>query len=322
MMNKIIYVTGCLGFIGSHFTRKCLNMGWSIYGVDKCTYAANTELLEEFNQFPNFKFEKIDIKDVTFIPDCDYIVNFAAESHVGNSIIDSNNFLNSNVHGIVNLLDQVRLKPSNCSEKPVFLHVSTDEVYGDIDSGSHSEKDLLKPSNPYSASKAAADMMVLAWARTYGIKYIIMRPSNNYGTHQFAEKLIPLAIKNLSRDRKIRLHDSGSPVRNWLHVEDTADAILAVINSKTENQIFNIAGDTEQTNAETVEKLINYYFSSSVRDWRDYVDFSFVRQGQDVRYSVSDKKLRSLGWKNKKQFDSEIKKIVEFYKTKLRTRFW
>jgi dTDP-glucose 4,6-dehydratase len=322
MQKKIVYLTGCLGFIGSHFTRKCLNLGWSVYGVDKITYAANLDVLEEFQNYPNFKFEKKDIKDVTFIPDCDYVVNFSAESHVGNSILDSKDFLSSNILGVANLLEKIRAKPENCGDKPVFVQISTDEVYSDIKFGSHTEKNLLKPSNPYSASKAAADMLVLAWARTYGLNYNIIRPSNNYGTHQYAEKLIPLSIKNLSRGKKIRLHDNGEPIRNWLHVSDTVNAILTVINFGCVNEIYNIAGDTEQTNIETVKQIISCFFSFPVNNWRDYIDFSYTRQGQDERYSVDDSKLCSLGWANEKLFKEEIEEIVKFYKTKLRVRFW
>ena len=164
---KIVYVTGCLGFIGSYVTRKCLEKGWMVYGIDKCTYAANTDLIEEFSNHPNFRFEKADIKDLDHLYDCDYVINTAAESHVANSIVSSDKFLETNVLGTKNLLELVRSKQKNVGKRPIFFHFSTDEVYGDIVSGDHKEEDLLKPSNPYSASKAAADMLVLAWARTY-----------------------------------------------------------------------------------------------------------------------------------------------------------
>ena len=184
---KVVYVTGCLGFIGSYVTRACLKKGWYVRGLDKVTYAANPSLLKEFNKYPNFTFEKKDINDIDFLYDCDYIINTAAETHVDNSIIDSEVFLHSNINGVYNLLEQVRKR--RLYNMPTILHFSTDEVYGDIVEGSHKETDLLKPSNPYSATKAAADQLILAWARTYDVPYVIVRPTNNYGIGQDVEKL-------------------------------------------------------------------------------------------------------------------------------------
>lgn len=310
---KIIYVTGCLGFIGSYVTRKCLQRGWMVYGVDKCTYVANRGLLEEFGQYDNFTFLEKDIKDLDHLYDCDYIINTAAESHVGNSIIDSEDFISSNIMGVRNLLDLVRNKPENCNRRPIMFHFSTDEVYGDIVEGEHTEEHLLHPSNPYSAAKAAADMLVLAWARTYNVEYIILRPTNNYGIGQYPEKLIPLSVKNMMRGLKIRLHNNGTPIRNWLHADDTAEAVMAIIDSGNVNEIYNVAGGFEQTNAETVRKIVSVHHDTD--DWKRFVDFSYSRQGQDVRYALNDDKLRSLGWKPKKIFDEEIASIVEHYKT-------
>ena len=309
---KIVYVTGCLGFIGSYVTRKCLQRGWMVYGVDKCTYVANRGLLEEFGQYDNFTFLEKDIKDLDHLYDCDYIINTAAESHVGNSIIDSEDFISSNIMGVRNLLDLVRNKPENCNRRPIMFHFSTDEVYGDIIEGEHTEEHLLHPSNPYSAAKAAADMLVLAWARTYNVEYIILRPTNNYGIGQYPEKLIPLSVKNMMRGLKIRLHNNGTPIRNWLHADDTAEAVMAIIDSGNVNEIYNVAGGFEQTNAETVRKIVSAHHDTD--DWKQFVDFSYSRQGQDVRYALNDDKLRSLGWKPKKIFDEEIASIVEHYK--------
>ena len=310
---KVVYVTGCLGFIGSYVTRKCLEKGWMVRGVDKVTYAASEGLLKEFNSYSNFVFERKDIKDMDFLYDCDYVINTAAESHVGNSIINSDTFISSNIVGVKNLLDLIRHKPTNCNKRPVFFHFSTDEVYGDIDEGSHKESDILKPSNPYSAAKAAADMLVLAWARTYGVEYILLRPTNNYGIGQYPEKLIPLATKNLLRGKKIRLHNNGTPIRNWLHADDTAEAVMTIIESGNVNEIYNVAGGFEQTNLETVKKIIKSYYNERVSH-SSYIDFSFSRQGQDVRYALDDSKLRELGWNPHKNFDDEIKSIVDFYK--------
>lgn len=310
---KIIYVTGCLGFIGSYFTRKALKLGWKVFGIDKITYAGNRDLLKEFSAYENFTFTQTDIKDLDHLYDCDYVVNFAAESHVDNSILNSDQFVNSNILGVKNLLELVRSKSSNSGNKPIFFQISTDEVYGDIVDGEHIESDLLKPSNPYSASKASADMLINAWARTYGVDYLILRPTNNYGIGQYPEKLIPLSVKNLMRNRKIRLHNDGTPVRNWLHADDTAQAVLFLIISEVKNDIFNVAGGFEQSNIDTVKKIISSYCNSSV-DMDNFIDFSYSRDGQDMRYALNDSKLRKLGWSPQKKFDDEIDRIVSYYK--------
>ena len=310
---KIVYVTGCLGFIPSYFVKKVLDKGWMVFGIDKMTYAANTKILKDFQKYKNFRFECTDIKDMNFLYDCDYVVNFAAESHVGNSIIDSDEFINTNILGTKNLLDLVKNKPKNCGTRPVFLHISTDEVYGDIVEGCHTEKDLLRPSNPYSAAKASADMLVLAWSRTYDIEYMIARPTNNYGIRQYPEKLIPLCVKNLMRGKKISLHDAGTPSRNWLHADDTANAIITLIEKGNVNQIYNIAGDFEQQNKETVRKIIKSFYGTD-KNWEQYVDYSYSRVGQDVRYALDDSKIKNLGWKPEKKFDNEIVDITNWYK--------
>jgi len=306
---KVVYITGCLGFMGSYATRKALDKGWFVRGVDKVTYAANLDLVEEFNKYPNFVFEKCDIKDLDFLYDCDYVINFAAESHVGNSIVSSDQFVESNILGVKNLLELIKLKPNNCNSRPILFHISTDEVYGDIEEGFHSEQCLLKPSNPYSASKAAGDMLINAWSRTHDIEYIILRPTNNYGVGQYPEKLIPLSIKNLMRGKKIRLHNKGTPVRNWLHASDTADAVMTIIDSGKTNEIYNVSGGFEQTNLETVKKIIEAYYGT-LDGWERCVDFSVRRKGQDVRYALDDLKIRELGWTPKINFDEVIGDIV------------
>ena len=310
---KLVAITGCLGLIGSHVTRRCLEKGWKVYGVDCCTYAANEEFLVEFYNNHNFTFVKENIATLKYLPDCDYVINVAAESHVGNSIVDSTDFITSNIMGVKNLLDLIRQKQQNVSERPVFFHFSTDEVYGDITEGSHVETDILKPSNPYSASKAAADMLVMAWGRTYGLKHLVLRPTNNYGIGQYPEKLIPVAVKLLMRGKKIKLHDAGAPIRNWLHADDTAAAVTTLIDAGINDGIYNVAGGFEQKNIDTVSKVLECYFGEK-RDWESYLDLSFVREGQDVRYALNDDKLRSLGWRPQKNFDQEIGQIVEHYK--------
>lgn len=313
---KVVYITGCLGFIGSYVTRQCLKRGWYVKGVDKMTYAANKQLLEEFKQYNNFSFVHCDINDLEFLYDCDYIINTAAETHVGNSIANSDDFITSNVNGVHKILELIKNYRQENGNIPTLLHFSTDEVYGDIVDGAHTETDLLKPSNPYSASKAAADMLVLAWGRTYSVPYIIVRPTNNYGIGQYVEKLIPKTCKYLKLGRKIPLHNNGTPIRNWLHAEDTASAIITIIESGVKNEIYNIAGGFEQTNMETVKKILKEILGTSEFDINNYVDMSCSRVGQDLRYALDDSKLRNLGWSPTKQFDAEIKNIVSYYKDK------
>ena len=304
---KVVYVTGCLGFIGSYVTRLCLEKGWHVKGVDKVTYAANKKLLNEFYNYSNFSYVECDINDLEFLYDCDCVINVAAETHVGNSIVDSVDFVNSNICGVHNLIELIRNYRSEGKDTPKLIHFSTDEVYGDIGDGAHTEKDLLKP------TKAAADMLILAWARTYKCPYVIVRPTNNYGTGQYVEKLVPKACKYLKLGRKIPLHNDGAPVRNWLHAEDTANAIITIVESEVENEIYNIAGGFEQSNHKTITKIISSYLNTENFDINEYVDLSYSRKGQDVRYALDDSKLRSLGWEPKKEFDKEIGNIVDYY---------
>ena len=321
-MIKTVYITGCLGFIGSYVTRACLEKGWYVRGVDKMTYASRPELLEEFNKYKNFSFEKIDIVDMKGLYECDYVINTAAESHVDNSIVKSDDFIHSNIVGVHNLLELIRTVKKE--KMPIFLHFSTDEVYGDIAEGSHIETDLLKPSNPYSATKAAADQLVLAWGRTYKVPYVIVRPTNNYGIGQYVEKLIPKACKYLTLGKKIPLHDNGTPVRIWLHAKDTASAIIKIIESGVKNEIYNISGNFETQNIEVVNKILehmeidtNIYLGPGEpigKDSSDYIDTDFSRQGQDVRYSIDDSKLKELGWNNECDFYEELPHIVKYYK--------
>ena len=310
---KVVYITGCLGFIGSHVTRLCLNQGWYVRGIDKCTYAANLNLLTEFHEYDNFEFENEDINDIKFLYECDYVINTAAETHVGNSIANSDVFVKSNIDGVHNLLNLIKNYRHESSKLPTLLHFSTDEVYGDIEEGAHTETDLLKPSNPYSATKAAADMLVLAWGRTYNLPYVIVRPTNNYGEGQYVEKLIPKTCKYLKLDKKIPLHNNGTPIRNWLHAHDTARAIITIINKGVQNEIYNIAGGFEQSNYDTVSKVIKAYNGGDIEN---HLDLTYSRVGQDVRYALDDSKLKSLGWRPVVSFDDTLISIVEYYKNK------
>lgn len=309
MRTKIVYVTGCLGFIGFYVAKRCLDEGYYVIGVDKMTYAANPALLSELD-CDRFKFTQSDINDLERLSDCDYVINCAAESHVDNSIISSEVFLRSNINGVHHLLELIKQK--SLYNMPTLLHFSTDEVYGDIEVGAHVETDLLKPSNPYSASKAAADMLILAWARTFKLPYIIVRPTNNYGIGQYAEKLIPKSCKHLMLGKKIDVHDHGRPYRTWLHASDTAEAVLAIIKSGAKNEIFNINGNYECQNIEVIRKIIEW--TENDTDYDKYLTH-FVRPGHDVRYALNDNKLKTLGWKANAVFDDELRKIIEHTKT-------
>jgi dTDP-glucose 4,6-dehydratase len=187
-------------------------------------------------------------------------------------------------------------------------------VYGDIEDGVHTETHLLKPSNPYSATKAAADMLILAWARTYNLPYVIVRPTNNYGIGQYVEKLIPKSCKYLSIGKKIPLHNNGTPIRNWLHASDTANAIIKIIELGVQNEIYNICGGFEQSNIETVTKIIKEFNGDT--EIEKYLDLSCTRPGMDIRYALDDNKLKNLGWEATKEFDTALVETVNYYKNK------
>ena len=312
-MKKIVYVTGCCGFIGAYVTEACLNEGWYVIGVDKMTYAAQPHKLKGFQKNPNFKFIQCDINDLDSLYDCDYVINTAAESHVDNSIVSSDKFLHSNVNGVHHLLELIRNKEKY--RMPILFHFSTDETYGDIAEGSHVETDLLKPSNPYSATKAASDMLIIAWARTFKVPYIIVRPTNNYGIGQYPEKLIPKTCKLLTLGKKIPLHNHGFPKRVWLHAHDTAQAVIHIIKSNVKNEIYNIGGNVECSNISVVSQIIDIFLGGDTDfNLNDFCDFSYCREGQDVRYSLDDTKLRTLGWNNKCDMKMELLPIVQYYK--------
>ena len=309
---KAVYVTGCFGFIGSYVVTACLSKGWYVMGVDKMTYAYREDAYDSFIEHPRFSFINSDINDLEFLHECDYVINTAAETHVGNSIVKSDEFVKSNINGVHNLLELIKNYRGEGKNKPILLHFSTDEVYGDITEGEHIETDMLKPSNPYSASKAAADQLITAWGRTHEIPYVILRPTNNYGEGQYVEKLIPKAVKYLTLGKKIPLHNEGTPIRNWLHAKDTAEAVITIIEAGVKNEIYNICGGYEQSNFDTIKKVLKWQLGDDI-NINDYLDFSYSRKGQDVRYALNDDKLRALGWEPKTKFDEEIPHIVIYY---------
>jgi dTDP-glucose 4,6-dehydratase len=309
---KAVYVTGCFGFIGSYVVTACLSKGWYVMGVDKMTYAYREDAYDSFMEHPRFSFINSDINDLEFLHECDYVINTAAETHVGNSIVKSDEFVKSNINGVHNLLELIKNYRGEGKNKPILLHFSTDEVYGDITEGEHIETDMLKPSNPYSATKAAADQLITAWGRTHEIPYVILRPTNNYGEGQYVEKLIPKAVKYLTLGKKIPLHNEGTPIRNWLHAKDTAEAVITIIEAGVKNEIYNICGGYEQSNIDTIKKVLKWQLGDDI-NINDYLDFSYSRKGQDVRYALNDDKLRALGWEPKAKFDEEIPHIVIYY---------
>jgi dTDP-glucose 4,6-dehydratase len=250
---------------------------------------------------------------MTHLSDVDLVVNFAAETHVDNSIMDSRHFVQTNICGVENLLEVIRSKRNY--EMPLLVHISTDEVYGEIEDGLHSETDRLNPSNPYSSSKAAADLLILGWHRTHGVPYNIVRPTNNYGTDQYPEKLIPKSIKYLNLGKPIPLHGDGSNRRTWLHVEDMVEGVLTVIDKGERNSIYNLAGNTELPNADVIKKLIHFYFNGTEdANWQNFVKQNYVRIGEDCRYSLNDARIKALGWAARRNFDAEIKRLVAYYK--------
>ncbi|MGN6114333.1 MAG: dTDP-glucose 4,6-dehydratase [Nitrobacter sp.] len=302
---EIVTVTGGLGFIGKHFVRRCLDTGCFVRNIDKVSYAADLRAKREFDDHPNYRLFETDIAHLEYLPESDVVVNFAAESHVDNAITSNRKFCETNVMGAQNLLELVRLKQEQ--ERPLFIHISTDEVYGDIVDGKHDENDLLVPSNPYSASKAAADMLVKSWGRTYGIKWQILRPSNNYGEHQYPEKLIPKSAWRMRRGIPAIMHGDGSYVRSWLHAEDTVEAIFAVIERGERNSIYNVGSNIELRNIDVMQAIAQHLDIPSDRAWQSTGN----RRGQDLRYSLNDDRLRALGWQPRRNFRDELPKIID-----------
>ena len=282
-----LIVTGGRGFIGSHFVELALKNGDSIIDYDCMTYCANEVL--PFDDNPNYKHVSENICDITHLPSCDVLINFAAETHVDNSINDTTPFLKSNVVGVHNLLEILRGKPSH--ERPLFVQISTDEVYGDRPEGAFQESDKLTPSNPYSASKAAAEMFVLGYHRTYGMNYLITRSSNNYGERQYSEKLIPKSLECIHTNKKIPLHGDGSYVRDWIYVKDNVSAIYTLIQGGAKNDVFNIGANNHMTNLEVALDLLESFGKG-----KEGIQFVDNRWGQDIIYSLSTDKIKKFGW--------------------------
>lgn len=305
-----VLITGGAGFIGSNFIRYILdNKDLEVLNLDAIKYGSNPANLKDFEEYDKYSFVKGDICNYALvselIKDADAVVNFAAETHVDRSISTPQAFLQSNVNGVFTLLEALR--KVNPSAK--LVQISTDEVYGDILHGSFKETDALRPSSPYSASKAAADVFVLGYARSYGLNASITRCTNNYGPYQFPEKLIPKTIIRASMGLKIPIYGSGRNVRDWIHVEDHCKAIEAVLNSGKAGEIYNASSDAEKTNLEVVRTILK----ALGRD-ESAMDFVEDRPGHDLRYSLDSSKLRrELEWKPEHSFEQGIQNTICWY---------
>jgi dTDP-glucose 4,6-dehydratase len=313
-------VTGVGGFIGINLCAKLLENGWKVYGIDKGSYVTNSDIINHFLQNTNFIYIKKQIQDLEWIPECDVVFNLAAESHVDNSIESCSSFVDSNIHGVRNILEIIDTNITRSTDKPLLFHFSTDEVYGDQVEGQVTEESPLCPSNPYSATKAAADLLIQSWARTHGLEYIIVRPSNNYGEYQYPEKFLPLSVKRLLRNKKIKLHDGGNPIRTWTHVLDTVNAVFTLYDKADRNRIYNISSEFEQKNLDTAKKIVSTFYlgrpNRPIPDFDKHLDTSYKRPGQDVRYALRCDYLKQYGWKPEKNFDQEIVKLVDHYRNR------
>ncbi len=311
-MQKRLIVTGGCGFIGSNFIHHILKKypSYKIVNVDKLTYAGNEQNLNSIKHNPNYLLVKEDIcnKEAmsNIIQKDDIVVNFAAESHVDNSITDAETFVRTNVLGVQTLLDVARNKNVN-----LFLQISTDEVYGSLnfEQRSSTEKDPLHPSSPYSASKAAAEMLCMAAVKTFKQPVIITRSSNNFGPYQFPEKVVPLFITNLLEGKKVPLYGEGKNVRDWIYVIDNCEALDFIIHKGEPGEIYNIGGGNELNNVELTNKILHH--AGKDNSWISYVP---DRLGHDLRYSLDSAKLHALGWKPNTSFDQAFIQSFEWYK--------
>ncbi len=310
-----ILVTGGCGFIGSNFVRYLLKThpDYSVINVDKLTYAGNLENLSGLSNAPRYHFMRADITDAPQMEELiakgiHAIVNFAAESHVDRSIEDPQAFMKTNVFGTFVLLEAVRkVFPK---QRIRFLHISTDEVYGSLgESGAFTEETPLAPNSPYSASKAAADMMVRAYCNTYGLAALVTRCSNNYGPYQFPEKLIPLMISNAVEDKEVPVYGDGLNVRDWIYVEDHCRALDQVLHQGQEGEVYNIGGRSERTNLSVVQTILDHLGKP-----HSLIRFVKDRPGHDRRYAIDFSKIeRDLSWRPRVSFEEGIRLTVDWY---------
>ncbi|EHP86145.1 dTDP-glucose 4,6-dehydratase [Methanotorris formicicus] len=310
-----VLVTGGAGFIGSNFIRYILDKhkDWEVINLDKLGYGSNLDNLKGVDE-DRYTFVKGDMTDFELISklvkEVDAIINMAAETHVDRSISNPYSFIESNIIGVYTILEAIRKYNPEIN----FVHVSTDEVYGDIEKGSFTENDRLMPSSPYSASKAGGDMLVLGWARTYNLDAKITRCTNNYGPYQFPEKLIPKTIIRALNNLKVPIYGRGENVRDWLYVLDHCSGIELVLEKGERREIYNIASNQEKMNIEVVKMILKIMGKSE-----DLIEFVEDRPGHDVRYSLDASKIRELGWRPKFKFEDGLKETVEWY---LNNEWW
>lgn len=318
---KTYLITGGCGFIGSNFIRLLLDSGGElrIVNMDALTYAGNPDNLSDIEKDPRYAFIHADIRDEDTVysafetHDIDYVVHFAAESHVDRSISGPGIFAQTNVLGTVNLLEAARRhwrEGSSFQAGKKFVQISTDEVYGTLPTtGSFRESMPLAPNSPYSASKAGADLMVRAYHETFGLPVNITRCSNNYGPFQFPEKLIPLMIHNCKKDLPLPVYGDGKQVRDWIHVYDHCLAILAVLKCGRDGEVYNIGGNSEKTNIEVVKLIINALGRSE-----ELIHHVEDRLGHDRRYAINTTKIKAeLGWSPKYEFEQGIMETIRWY---------
>ena len=308
-----LLVTGCLGFIGSNFVRHMASnySDMSFINIDKMGIGSNSRNLEDFEKKESsYTFIKEDISRIKnlekILDSVDAVINFAAETHVDRSISNPAPFIESNIMGVFNLLEAIRKM-----DKPIrYVQISTDEIYGDILEGTFSETDRLKPSNPYSASKAAADMLCLAYNRTYGVEVLITRCTNNFGPFQYPEKLIPKTIIRAEKNLQIPIYGTGENIRDWLYVLDHCEAIDLVMRKGQSGEIYNISSGNEISTISIAEKILDY-----LNKPRDLITFVEDRPGHDLRYGLDSQKIReNLNWEPKHRFDDSLRKTIEWYK--------
>ena len=311
MITRVL-VTGGAGFIGSNFIRHVLSEhpDWEVINLDKVTYAGNPENLKDIESNPRYTFVKGDIADRKLVGELfeqhlNALVNFAAESHVDRSILDSSPFIETNIMGT-----QVLLEGAKQYGVELFVQVSTDEVYGSLGArGKFSEQSPIVPNSPYSASKAAADLLCRAYYHTHALPIIITRSSNNYGPFQFPEKLIPLAITNILEDKTVPIYGDGMNVRDWIYVEDHCHAIDTVLQQGQPGEIYNIGGNNEKTNLELIKRVLTIMGKSE-----SLITFVPDRPGHDRRYALDTTKIkRKLGWQPKTTFEEGLEKTVRWY---------
>lgn len=317
---KTVLVTGGCGFIGSHFIRMLLGQKeWRVVNLDKLTYAGNLENLADIERGASYRFVKGDIADRTLVDKLFHeekpwaVVNFAAESHVDRSILDPSPFLHTNVIGV-----QVLLQASQRHGVERFMQISTDEVYGDADGKEpFIEKSPLTPGSPYSASKAAADLLCLAYRRTHGVPILITRSSNNYGPSQFPEKLIPLMIRNALSGEGLPVYGDGLQQRDWLYVDDNCRAILAVLEGGKPGSIYNVGADKERSNLDVVRALCLILSEEARLDLDtllERIQFVADRPGHDRRYAVDTTKIHEeCGWAAQISFETGLRSTVRWY---------